>query len=129
MWIRGSTYQTVLDAVVADLEEMTADCGLPDTEWMTITAFAERSWIPRPTLVHRLTAWYDHHHRRDRAPWDCPVSCPIYRWGRRPREPRKGRKPGCWLLDASRELEIRRQLRNFSRPSVNERIHARKLRR
>lgn len=128
MWIRGSTFRAVLDAVITDLEEMSADGGPCSAEWLTITAFAERSRVPRPTLIGRLDAWFNHHTRKGRTPWTCPVTCPIYRYGRWPREPRKGRKPGCWLLDASRESAIRRELRNFGRPSTAERIRARECR-
>lgn len=101
---------------------------------MSVTGFAQRSRVARPTLIRRLTAWFDLNSRKGLAPWSHPVTCPIYRHGRRatPSEAAQGARSGllaagCWLLDASREAGIRRELRNVSRPSAAERGRAREI--
>ena len=118
----GSIYPTVLAAAISDLEDMAAACGYREPDWITITPFSLRFAVPRQTLINRLGAWFDHHRRRNTEPWSEPLSCPIYRHGRWPRTPRQGSKQGFWLLDAGREAEIRRELRNFSRLSRAERV-------
>jgi hypothetical protein len=120
MWIRGTIYPTVLAAVIADLERMAAECCLGIPEWVTISGYSTRLFVPRSTLVRRLTAWCDHHQRRNTSPWSCPLSSPIYRYGVLPRHSRRGKKPGCWLLDVNRVALIRAELRNFSQPSQAE---------
>jgi hypothetical protein len=107
-------YRTVLDVVISDLGGIAESAGSKGVEWMTLTPYSLRVGTPRQTLIGRLSAWYDHYRRLSMEPWTDPLSCPIYRVGSLPRSPRRGRRPGCWLLDASREREIWTRLRNFS---------------
>lgn len=112
--VPDKTYRTVLDVVISDLGGIAESAGRNDVEWLTITPYSLRVGTPRQTLIGRLSAWYDHYRRLSMEPWKDPLACPIYRVGSLPRTPRRGRRPGCWLLDASREREIWTRLRNFS---------------
>ena len=105
---------TVLCHAISDLEVISEVCSYSPTDWLTITPFSSRVGTRLQTLINRLSAWYEHHQRRSKAPWSNPLSCPIYRYGSLPKSPRLGKKPGCWLLDVNREREIWRQLRDFS---------------
>ena len=117
--------RTVLEAVIYDLEGIAEAAGHQQVEWLTVTPYSSRVGTPRQTLIGRLSAWYDHYKRLSLEPWRDPLSCPIYRVGSMPRQPRRRRPPGCWLLDASREQEIWHRLRNFSCLSRSEqqRVH------
>jgi hypothetical protein len=122
---RSLRCRTVLDAVIYDLEGIAESAGRQEVEWMTLTPYSTRVGTPRQTLIGRLSAWYDHYRRLSMEPWRDPLSCPIYRVGSMPRLPRRGRRPGCWLLDASREREIWHRLRDFSclSRSEHQRVH------
>ena len=118
---------TVLCHAISDLEVISEVCGYSPTDWLTITPFSSRVGTRLQTLINRLSAWYEHHQRHSKAPWNNPLSCPIYRYGSLPKSPRLGRKPGCWLLDANREKEIWRQLRDFSCLGPAEHLRVRSL--
>jgi hypothetical protein len=117
----GTVYPTVLAAAISDLEGMAAVCGYEQPRWLTITPFCELVGVPRQTMIGRLSSWYAHCNRSGYKPWTDPLVCPIYRRGSLPGLPRRGRPPGCWLLDATRERAIWIHLRNFSRWSDQER--------
>jgi len=123
--IPSERFRTILEVVISDLEGIAESAGCKQVEWMTVTPYSMRAGTPRQTLIGRLSAWYDHYRRLSMEPWRDPLSCPIYRVGSMPRMPRRGRRPGCWLLDASREREIWHRLRNFSCLSRSEqqRVH------
>lgn len=122
-----SLFPTVLSAAISDLHAIAEAEGHPRAEWLTITPFSLYAHSCRQTLIGRLSSWYWHHLPRGTEPWHDPLRCPIYRFGSMPGTPRRGHRPGCWLLDINREREIWWQLRNFSRLSKAELVHLRSL--
>lgn len=110
----GKTYRTVLEAAITELGGDGTACSYEPPSWVALTPFCKRVGVPRQTMIGRLSAWHAHHRSRGSRPWTAPLVCLIYRQGSPPGVPRRGRPPGCWLLDATREEEIWFGLRNFS---------------